>query len=121
MAGAAADPVVHVGAELEDLASLPGRTAANGMRRKVTRPNVIARHVTGRNIMVVIDQTTDDTQFNGQKWGIVNRNPTLLDRGDQVVALALALKHRGEQFHQRRPTDWRFQVIPGAIRGDAHV
>ena len=52
---------------------------------------------------------------------IVDRDADLLDRRDQEILVALALEHRGEQLHQRRPSDRRLHVEPGAVGRDAHV
>ena len=60
-------------------------------------------------------------KLDGQERRVVDLDAALLHRRDQKVFVALALEHRGEQLHQRRPADRRLQVEPGAVGGDAHV
>jgi hypothetical protein len=60
-------------------------------------------------------------ELDGEKRRVFDDNSAFLDRGDQEIFAPFAFEHRGEQLHQRRPSDRRLEIEPGAVGGDAHV
>ena len=62
-----------------------------------------------------------ELELDGEEWCILDKDPAFFHRGDEIILVPFPLEDRGEQFHQRQPADRRFQVIPGAVGGDAHV
>ena len=75
----------------------------------------------GRKRQVLRDAAAIGVEVDGQKRGVVDNDSDFLDRGYEEIGIALALKDRGEEFHQGRPTDRRAEVVPGAVPRDADV
>src|SRR6266545_98713 len=60
-------------------------------------------------------------ELDGKEWRVFDGDPAFLDRGDEEILVAFALEDRGEELHQRRPSDRSLEIEPGAVRRDAHV
>ena len=60
-------------------------------------------------------------EFDCEERRVLDDDPAFLDRRDQKISVPFPLEHRGEELHQRRPSDRRLEVEPGAVRGDAHI
>src|SRR5271155_6054708 len=62
-----------------------------------------------------------DLELDGKERSILDGNAALLDRRNQKIFLAFALEHGSEQLDERVPPDRSFEIVPGAVRRDAHV
>ena len=62
-----------------------------------------------------------DLEFHRNKWNVIDRDATLLDRRDEIIFVPFPLEHGSKQLHQRRPADRGLEIEPGAVGGDAHI
>jgi hypothetical protein len=60
-----------------------------------------------------------DRHLDRQEGRVLDLDADPLDRGDQDVAVRVLAQHRGEELHQRRPSDRRVVVEPGSVACDS--
>src|SRR5262245_21867048 len=60
-------------------------------------------------------------EFLSTERRVDDRDAAFLNRCDQEVLAALALKHGCEHFYESAPADWRLQIEPRPIGRDPHV
>lgn len=60
-------------------------------------------------------------KVDGNKRGIIDRDPDLFDRCDQKIIIAILAQNRGKQPDKLKPADGRSKVEPCPIPCNSHV